>query len=124
MDIFEYLETEEIKVSSENFEISHEDLRHINSRLNYMSDIAPLGSTLRLNFALKDGKYIGNLEVRNIRAQFNSLKDGIVLLDVFKTIEDEVHQKIIDWKQSRFDNESSDRFEVEAIDVNDIDNKE
>ena len=124
MDIFEYLETEEIKVSSENFEISHEDLRHINSRLNYMADIAPLGSTLRLNFALKDGKYIGNLEVQNIRVSFNSLKDGIVVLDVFKSIEDEVHQKIIDWKQHRFDNDINDKFEVDAIDVNDIDNKE
>jgi len=121
MDIFEYLETEEIKVTSENFEIPHEDLRHINSRLNYMSDIAPIGSTLRMNFALKDGKYIGNLEVRNVRVQFNSLKDGIVLLDVFKLIEDEVHQKILDWKQHRFDTNVTDRFEVEPIDINDKD---
>ena len=119
MDIFEYLETEEIKVSSENFEISHEDLRHINSRLNYMSDLAPLGSTLRLNFAKKENLYIGNLEVQNIRSHFNTIKEGEDLLAIFKGLEDETHKKIIEWKKQRFDTEIENKFEVEPIDIND-----
>ena len=115
----EFTDGEEIKVIAENFELTREDLRHINRRLNYMSDIAPLNSTLHLNFALKNEKYIGSLEVKNIKAQFNSMKEGQEVLDLFKEIEDDIHLLIKDWKKKRFDKPVENKFEVVAMEIDD-----
>ena len=59
-DIFE--PQDEISIVAENFELDHQDHTHINSRLNYLSDIAPLHSRISLNMALTSFVIYADLE--------------------------------------------------------------
>ena len=109
---------DEISITAENFKIDHGDHTHINSRLNYLSEVAPLGSLITLNLAQKNEKYIGSLEVKNNRVGFCLLEESTSVMELFSILDSKIHQEISIWKKNRFNNISEDKFATEAIDIN------
>ena len=103
MDLLD-TQREEIFINATNFEIDREDLRTINSRLNYLSDLCPMGSDLDLKMTLNSNLYSLELIVKNVRVKFNSLQNNETLLDAFNLADQDIHHQILEWKKNRFNN--------------------
>lgn len=114
-------DSSDVKIVAENFKLDTEIYRNIKGRLNYMSDIAPMGSQIRLNLAVEDGLYRGSLEVsQGMKNTFTSLSQHQDIEILFKELDRDVHEKILAWKKQRFSSEHNENTKVEPVDVNDI----
>ncbi len=77
----------------------------LSRKLEILREKLPINSSIDLLFFHEGSKLRGSLKIKTLNRTFSAISFGNHPLSIYKNLEEDINQQILDWKRTRFSKE-------------------